>query len=62
MISNKARIISDGTPEGTKLFDAEGFPISTKNIGKVTIEIQPDNFVKATVEFNCVKLGNESEK
>jgi hypothetical protein len=55
----KVRIVSDGTPQGTRVLDACGDPIKHGHTGIIRIEIEPitaNSVVKATITFEDVFL------
>ncbi|KVO11728.1 hypothetical protein WJ73_19460 [Burkholderia ubonensis] len=56
----KVRIVSDGTPVGTRVFNYDGSEIP--NIARIEImPIAPDCLVRARIEIGCVELGCAAE-
>jgi hypothetical protein len=52
---NPVRIESDGTPKGTRIFDANGTPIEGA-ITKIEWSILPEKFARAVVTFENVEI------
>ena len=48
------KIVSDGSPEGTKVFGEDGHEIT--QISKIEITIEPQEMVTARLTFQMVKL------
>ena len=54
-MSNKIRLISDGTAIGTKLLDADGHNLASK-ASRIVVTIEPDNVVVVNVTYVAVDV------